>query len=81
LAVELVDLHCFVEVARLADSQYFVEEARSVGFAAVVELPYLEWLSRTGLSNHCKRCMRGYSTKHPLHAWAKYADHHLLEHV
>jgi hypothetical protein len=40
--VELVDLHCFVEVAGLADSQRFVEEAGSVGFAAVVELPYLE---------------------------------------
>jgi hypothetical protein len=39
------------------------------------------WLSRTGLSNLCRRYMRGYSTKHPLHAWAKYADHHLLEHV
>jgi hypothetical protein len=42
LAVELVDLHCFVEVAGLADSQCFVEEAGSVGFAVVVELLYLE---------------------------------------
>jgi hypothetical protein len=42
LAVELVDLHCFVEAAGLADSQRFVEEAGSVGLAVVVELPYLE---------------------------------------
>jgi hypothetical protein len=40
--VELVDLHCFVEVAGLADSQCFVEVAGLVGFAVVVELPYLE---------------------------------------
>jgi hypothetical protein len=39
---EPVDLHCFVEVAGLADSQCFVEEAGSVGFAVVVELLYLE---------------------------------------
>jgi hypothetical protein len=36
-AVELVGLHCFVEVAGLADSQCFVEEAGLVGFAVVVE--------------------------------------------
>jgi hypothetical protein len=41
-AVELVSLRCFVEVAGLTDSQCFVEEAGSVGFAVVVELPYLE---------------------------------------
>jgi hypothetical protein len=40
--VELVDHHCFVEVVRLADSQCFVEEAGLVGFAVVVELPYLK---------------------------------------
>jgi hypothetical protein len=40
--VELVDLHCFVEVAGPDDSQRFVEEAGSVGFAVVVELLYLE---------------------------------------
>jgi hypothetical protein len=39
--VELVDLHYFVEVAGLADSKCFVEEAGSVGFAVVVEFLYL----------------------------------------
>jgi hypothetical protein len=54
LAVELVDLYCFVEVTGLADSpcfaeevgpvdsQRFVEEAGSAGFVVVVELPYLQ---------------------------------------
>jgi hypothetical protein len=54
LAVEPVDLYCFVEVAGLAgspcfveevgpaDSHCFVDEAGSAGFAAVVELLYLE---------------------------------------
>jgi hypothetical protein len=53
-AVEPVDLYCFLEVAGLADSpcfveevgpadsHCFVEEAGSAGFAAVVELLYLE---------------------------------------
>jgi hypothetical protein len=35
--VELVDLHCFVEVAGLADSQCFVEVAGLVGLAVAVE--------------------------------------------
>jgi hypothetical protein len=39
------------------------------------------WLSRTSLSNLCRRCVRGYTIKHPLHVWAKYSDHHLLKHV
>jgi hypothetical protein len=54
VAAEPVDLYCFVEVARLAyssclveedgpvDSQWFVEEAGSAGFAVLVELRYLE---------------------------------------
>jgi hypothetical protein len=54
LAVEPVDLYCFVEVAGLADSpcfaeevgsadsQGFVEEAGSAGLAVVVEFLYLE---------------------------------------
>jgi hypothetical protein len=40
--VELVDLHCFVEAAGLADSQCFMEVAGSVGLAVVVEHLHLE---------------------------------------
>jgi hypothetical protein len=40
--VELVDLHCFVEAARPADFQYFVEVAGSVVLAVVVEHLHLE---------------------------------------
>jgi hypothetical protein len=40
--VELVDLHCSVEAAGLADSQCFVEVAALVGLAVVVEHLHLE---------------------------------------
>jgi hypothetical protein len=39
------------------------------------------WLSRTGFPDFCRICVRGYSTKHLFHAWAKHTHHHLLEHA
>jgi hypothetical protein len=45
-AVELVDLHCSVEVAGLADFPHFVEAVELVGLAVVVERLHPELVER-----------------------------------
>jgi hypothetical protein len=39
------------------------------------------WLSKAALSDLCVISLRGYLTEYLFHAWAKHANHHLLEHA